>query len=89
MADFFSLRFGKNVWLTQHARASMRKRGVTLETLAELIESGGIKRKSEAHLWIYYALEGRGDNLVCAAAVEQAALVIKTVMINWELEDET
>jgi hypothetical protein len=33
-------------------------------------------------------IPGRTDNLICAAAVEHAAVVIKTVMIDWELEDE-
>jgi len=39
-------------------------------------------------MWIVMHIEGRTDNLVCAAAVESAALAIRTVMINWELEDE-
>ena len=88
MADLYSKRFGKPVWVTHHARESMGRRGVDMATLATLLEQGAIKRTDESHLWIYMDIPGRTDNLICAAAVEQAAVVIKTVMINWELEEE-
>lgn len=39
-------------------------------------------------MWLYSHIDGRQDNLICAAAVESQAVIIKTVMINWELEDE-
>ena len=53
-----------------------------------VIEDGEVKRKNDVNMWIFMHVEGRTDNLVCAAAVESAALVIKTFMINWELEDQ-
>lgn len=87
MADFFSRRFGKDVWITRHARQSMLKRNVDDVTLERVVENGAIKRKDDKHLWIYMQVEGRSDNLICAAAVEAEAVVIKTVMINWELEE--
>ena len=87
MADFFSRRFGKNVWVTRHARQSMLARNVDDATLERVVENGAIKRKDDKHLWIYMHVEGRADNLVCAAAVESEVVVIKTVMINWELEE--
>ena len=31
----------------------------------------------------YYDFPERGDNLVCAAVVEERALIIKTIMIEW------
>ena len=31
---------------------------------------------------------GRSDNLICAAVVIESVVVIKTVMINWELEED-
>ncbi|MDD5295313.1 MAG: DUF4258 domain-containing protein [Rhodocyclaceae bacterium] len=89
MADFFSKRFGKNVWLTRHARSAMARRGVDETTLWAVIEGGQIRRKNEADLWIFMHLPGRSDNLVCAAVQESSALVVKTVMINWELEETT
>ena len=88
MADFFSQRFGKNVWVTRHARKSMQKREIDDATLERVLEQGEVKRKGDVDMWIFMHIEGRPDNLVCAAVVEAAALVIKTVMINWELEDE-
>lgn len=87
-ADFFSGRFGKNVWITRHARQSMLKRGVDDATLRQVIETGEVKRKNEVDMWVYSHIDGRQDNLICAAAVESQAVIIKTVMINWELEDE-
>ncbi len=88
MADFFSKRFGKNVWITHHARKSMERRGIDAATLEQVIEEGEIKRRDEVNFWVFKHLPERADNLICAAVVEQAAVVIKTVMINWELEDE-
>lgn len=88
MANFFSQRFGKNVWITRHARKSMQKREIDDATLERLVEEGEVKRKSDADMWIFMHIEGRTDNSICAAVVESDAVVIKTVMINWELEDE-
>ena len=88
MADLFSQRFGKRVWITRHARMSMLKREIDEATLVRVIEEGDIKRKNETDMWIYLHVGERTDNLICAAAVETSAVIIKTVMINWELEDE-
>ena len=88
MADFFSQRFGKNVWITRHARKSMQKRGIDDATLERVIETGEVKRKSDVDMWIFKHIDSRQDNLICAAVVESAAVTVKTVMINWELEDE-
>lgn len=87
LADFFSKRFGKNVWLTNHARESMQRRNIDVATLERVIEEGEIKRRDEVNLWVFTHIQERADNLICAAVVKQAAVVIKTVMINWELED--
>lgn len=81
-------RFGKNVWITLHARQSMQHRGIDDATLEQIVEAGDIKRKDDVHLWVYMLIDGRTDNMICAAAVESEALIIKTVMISWELEDE-
>lgn len=88
MADFFSRRFGKNVWITRHARKSMQKREIDNATLERVIEEGEIKRKNDAEMWVFMRIEGRADNLICAAVVESTAVAVKTVMINWELEGE-
>lgn len=88
LSEYFSKRFGKNVWLTNHARESMQRRNIDAATLERLIEEGEIKRRDEVNLWVFTHIQGRADNLICAAVVEQTAVVIKTVMVNWELEDE-
>ena len=84
----FSKRFGKNVWVTNHARESMLRRNVDMATLLQVIENGAIKRRDTMNLWVFMHIQERDDNLVCAAVVEQTAVVIKTVMINWELEGD-
>lgn len=76
MADFFSKRFGKNVWITHHARKSMERRGIDAATLEQVIEEGEIKRRDEVSFWVFKHLPERADNLICAAVVEQAGVVI-------------
>ena len=88
MADFFSKRFNKNVWLTSHARSSMQKREIDNPTIGQVIEEGEVKRSDETNFWVFKQIDGRADNLICAAVTEKAAVIVKTVMINWELEGE-
>lgn len=83
-----SKRFNKPVVLTYHAAEQMAERKIDEETLADLIESGDVKYKDEQHLWIYKSYPARQDNMICAAAIERNNLIIKIVMINWELSDE-
>ncbi len=88
MPDFFSQRFGRFVRITHHAQKSMENRQIDHDTLYRVIEEGQIKARDEAHMWIYLNVRGRIDNLICAAAIMADALIIKTVMIHWTLEDE-
>jgi Domain of unknown function (DUF4258) len=53
VADFFSKRFGKNVWTTAHARKSMERRDIDDSTLEQVIEHGDIKRQGDNNLWIF------------------------------------
>jgi hypothetical protein len=85
---FFSERFSKPVILTHHAIEQMEERAVDIDTLSDLLESGEVLRKDSEHLWIYKAFHGREDNMLCAAAIERNNLIVKTIMINWELSDE-
>lgn len=84
----YSRRFGKEVCITRHARKSMVRRAVDDATLMSVLEEGEIKRKNETHMWVFKHIDGRSDNLICAAVVEEGVVVIKTVMIEWKLEDE-
>ena len=82
---FYSERFGKNVWLTNHAIESMAKRRVILLDVKNLIERGEYEKKVGNHGWIYYNFPDRDDNLVCAAIVNEQAIIIKTIMIRWQM----
>lgn len=82
--SFRSKRFGKTVWLTNHAIESMAKRRVTLGEVQTMIEEGEFVRKSGARGWIAYHFQARDDNLVCAAVVNDQAMIVKTVMVNWK-----
>ncbi len=84
----FSRRFALPVRVTRHAAARMRERRVSDGELLAVLEHGTIRRKDDRRLWVYHEQEGRDDNLVCAAVVLKDALVVKTVMIRWEVLDE-
>jgi hypothetical protein len=83
----FSQRFQKNVRLTHHVRARMEKRDISLELLLDLIETGDIRHKSESDLWIFRQYSERADNMVCTAVVIGQAVIVKTVMVDWTLEE--
>ena len=82
--SFYSNRFNKKVWLTNHAIESMVKRKITLIELKALIENGEFQSTKDNHGWIYLQFINRNDNLVCAAIVNEEAIIIKTVMIHWQ-----
>lgn len=82
--SFYSKKFKKNVWLTNHAIEAMAKRKITLPDIKILIESGEYTNNG-SHGWIYFEFSERVDNLVCAAVVEEDAIIIKTIMIRWQL----
>lgn len=84
----YSRRFGKPVVVTNHARARMRERSVSDADLVAVVEEGDIKWAGAGHLFIYRRAPERRDNLICAAAVDEARLVIKTVMVYWKLRGE-
>ena len=77
--------FGKEVVITEHARQRMREREVEEGTLLDTIETGELRRIDEVHCFIFKHHAARRDNLVCAAAVDEARLIVKTVMIRWKL----
>ncbi|MBI4290601.1 MAG: DUF4258 domain-containing protein [Betaproteobacteria bacterium] len=79
-------RFGKLVIITDHARRRMAERNISEAQLLDLIETGDVRYKDAARLWIAKSFPEREDNLVCAVAVLDAALVVKTVMhhFSWE-----
>ena len=82
-----SARFNKDVIVTNHARERMAERDIDDAALLDVIETGQIRRIDREHLFIFKQIQGRRDNLVCAAAVEEGYLVIKTVLVNWTLRE--
>ncbi|MGE0086930.1 MAG: DUF4258 domain-containing protein [Desulfococcaceae bacterium] len=80
-----SKRFHKQIYVTHHAAERMKERNITETMLLDIIENGEIKHKDIKRLWIYKEFSERSDNLICAAVVSEDMLVVKTVMINWQL----
>ena len=83
--SLYSERFDKNVWLTNHAIEAMAKRKITLPEVKILIESGDYKSVEKLCGWIYYDFPERDDNLVCAAIIDERAIIIKTIMIRCQV----
>ena len=81
----FSTRFGKEIVITVHAVARLRDRNLSQNQLFSIIEHGTIHKKDEKRMWVSMEIADRGDNLICAAIVVEDRLVVKTVMVNWEL----
>jgi hypothetical protein len=81
---FHSARFGRGVWLTNHAIEAMAKRHLTLTEVRMLIEQGRVLNKGDGHAWISHHFKARDDNLVCAAVVLGDAVIVKTVMVDWQ-----
>lgn len=83
----FSTRFNLPVVLTLHARKRLLDRAISIEELMQVIDTGETRFKDPTHLWAYKNLPGRTDNLVCAVLVLEDAVVVKTVMHEFVLED--
>ena len=82
----FSKRFGKPIVITDHARGRMTARAISDALLLDMIETGEVRHKDESRIWIAKQYADRADNMLCAAAMLETALVIKTVMHHffWE-----
>ena len=85
--QMFSQRFQKSIRLTHHVRARMAKRDISLGLLIDLIETGNIRHKIESDLGIHKQYPDRSDNMVCPAVVVGQAVIVKTVMADWTLEE--
>ena len=87
MLSLWSQRFNKKVIITNHAQARMIERQITNEILIEIIETGETKYKDITRVWIFKHYPERVDNLVCAAVELKTAIIVKTIMVNWQLEE--
>jgi len=55
--------------------------------ILDVIETGTAKYRDDVHLWLYKAVAKRNNNLLCAAVVLENALVVKTVMHHFDVEN--
>lgn len=85
--SWISKRFNKPVHLTDHARRRMSQRGLSTGLVQTLIETGQVKPRDPEHGWIFAAIDGRDDNLICAAVIVREALIVKTLMTHWEEQE--
>ena len=53
----------------------------------DVIETGTLRESGQGHCWIWKAVEGRDDNLLCVAALLADVLIVKTVMHRFAPED--
>lgn len=65
----------------------MAKRHVTLAEIKTLLEAGRLLDKGGGHAWISHRFGDRADNLVCAAVLIGDAVIVKTVMVGWQLRE--
>ena len=79
-----SKRFdGLEIVLTTHARQRAHERGISLELIQDIVDTGTQQEAGPGHFWFYKHFPARQDNLLCVAAVMDNVLVIKTVMHHW------
>ncbi len=81
-----SKKFGLQIQVTYHARKRMAERRISEDLLKEIIETGQTRYKDESRLWIFKHIEGRDDNLICAAVALEDNLVVKTIMHHFKWE---
>lgn len=84
-----SQRFARPIRMTRHARARMVEREISEALLLDLIETGDTRYKDATRLWLFKHYPDRTDNLLCAAAVLEDELIIKTVMHHFALQEST
>jgi hypothetical protein len=65
----------------------MAERLIDEALLLDLIETGTLRHKDEARVWLAKRYDVRADNLICAAVVLEEAVVVKTVMHHFQWEE--
>lgn len=83
-----SQRFHRPVIITRHAVERMVERGISQIDLLEVIDTGDTRYRDATRLWAFKYFPARHDNLICAVLVLEDAVVVKTVMHNFEIKDQ-
>jgi hypothetical protein len=65
----------------------MVEREISDADLLDIIETGSTKFRDKNHLWVYKHYINRTDNLICAVLVLEHAVIIKTVMHHFILDE--
>jgi hypothetical protein len=86
-ANMYSKRFHRPIVITRHAEQRMKERQIGKSELLEVIDTGDTRYSDDTHLWAFKWLPARSDNLVCAVLVLENAVVVKTVMHHFEIEE--
>jgi hypothetical protein len=76
----FSARFNKPIIITRHAQLRMVQRAISTEELMVVMDTGDVRQKDAAHLWVFKTLPHRTDNMICAVLVLEDSVIVKTVM---------
>jgi Domain of unknown function (DUF4258) len=76
----YSKRFDRAIVVSTHARIRMAQRNINEKMLLEVIETGEVRYKDAAHLWVFKEFASRQDNLLCAVLILEDCVVVKTVM---------
>ena len=84
MSTLYSYRFTRPIQVTRHAHQRMEERAVSEALLLDLIETGAVRHKDESRIWLAKHYTERSDNLICAAAVLEQHIVIKTLMHHFQ-----
>lgn len=82
------VRFDRHTYtlvFTEHAIERMKLRDVSMGEVVKVIEKGIAKPKDEkGKYWVYKALAGRKDNLICVSiSIERPSLIVITTLVNW------
>jgi hypothetical protein len=71
--------------ITDHAEVRMKQRGVSLEEISIIINSGKIINKEIPNkYWVYKRFLNRTDNLICLSiSIENPYLIVISTLVNW------
>ncbi len=81
----FSNRFRRPIVISTNAKIRMAERDISEVMLLEVIDSGDMRYKDAAHLWVFKEFPERHDNLFCAVLILEDQVVVKTVMHHFSV----
>jgi hypothetical protein len=58
----------------------MKEGNADNDSILDILDNGTLKMKDDSHFWAYKAYPERDDNMLCVAAIDGTAVIVKTVM---------